>query len=80
MLEIATTKQRSSGENIFLMIDRVLKEINVPWEKVVCFSADNAAVMMGSQIGIAAFIEKANPNVYTLGCLCESLGSILLEV
>ena len=55
------------------MLDKVLKENNISWNKVLCFSADNAAVMTGSISGTAAFIRKANPNAYIMGCLCHRL-------
>ena len=55
------------------MLDKVLKENNISWNKVLCFSADNAAVMTGSISGTAAFIRKAIPNAYIMGCLCHRL-------
>lgn len=50
LLPIATTKERSTGQNIFILLDNVLKENGIPRTKVVCFraAADNAAVMMGA--------------------------------
>ena len=34
---------------------------------------DNAAVMMGINAGVAAYIKKENPNVFVLGCPCHRL-------
>ena len=73
LLEIATTKERSTGKNIFLLLDNALKENGISWNNVLCFSADNAAVMMGVRNGTAAFIKKEIPHVFILGCLCHRL-------
>ncbi|KAK6171726.1 hypothetical protein SNE40_018164 [Patella caerulea] len=43
----------------------------IPWENLVCFAADNAAVMLGSKKGVAAFITEMAPAVYIAGCSCH---------
>eukprot|EP00057_Strongylocentrotus_purpuratus_P020198 XP_011674672.1 PREDICTED: uncharacterized protein LOC105443327 [Strongylocentrotus purpuratus] len=73
LLEIATTKERSTGKNIFLLMDGVLKENNIPWKNVIAYSADNAAVMMGRLSGVALFVKKENEDIFILGCPCHLL-------
>ena len=73
LVEIATTKENSTGKNIFNLIDDVLKRSGIPWKNLMCFGADNAAVMMGIHSGVAAFVRKANPEVFVLGCPCHLL-------
>lgn len=73
LLEIGTTEDRSTGANIFKILDTALEEKKIPWKNVICFSADNAAVMMGIHQGVAAYIKKQNPNVFILGCPCHLL-------
>ncbi|XP_072030090.1 zinc finger MYM-type protein 6-like [Amphiura filiformis] len=71
LLEIAVTKDASTGNNIFLLLDKVLTDNKIPWKNVICFGADNAAVMMGIHKGVAAFVKKQNPDVFILGCPCH---------
>ena len=73
LLEIGTTKLRSTGKNIFQLLDDVLQQHSIPWKNVVCFSSDNAAVMIGIRNGVAAFVTKESPNAYLLGCPCHLL-------
>ncbi|XP_071487576.1 uncharacterized protein [Diadema antillarum] len=73
LLEIATTQQRSTGQNIFQLLDDVFTKNKIPWKNVICFAADNAAVMMGSHSGVAAFVTKANPDTFIMGCPCHLL-------
>ena len=73
LLEIATTKGSSTGKNIFQLLDQALTENKIPWKNVTCFSADNAAVMMGVHNGVAAFVREKNPEVYVNGCICHLL-------
>ena len=73
LLEIATTKEASTGKNIFTLLDDVMKRSSIPWKNVICFGADNAAVMMGAHNGVAAFVKKVEPNVFVLGCPCHLL-------
>lgn len=73
LLEIATTKETSTGKNIFGLLDQALTEHKIPWKNVICFSADNAAVMMGVHNGVAAYVKEKNPEVYVNGCVCHLL-------
>ncbi|XP_030837051.1 putative GPI-anchored protein pfl2 [Strongylocentrotus purpuratus] len=73
LLEISSTKERSTGKNIFLLLDKALKEYSIPWSNVIGYSADNASVMMGQVSGVAAFIQKFNPDTFINGCLCHRL-------
>ena len=73
LLEIATTEERSTGVNIFKLLDNALKEKRLPWKNCICFSADNASVMMGIHAGVAAYVRKENPDVFVLGCPCHRL-------
>ncbi|KAJ8037837.1 Ketimine reductase mu-crystallin [Holothuria leucospilota] len=71
LLEIVVTKESSTGENIFHLLDKAMEDNGVPWKNVICFSADNAAVMMGPQRGVASFVKRENENVFILGCPCH---------
>ncbi|XP_071508171.1 uncharacterized protein [Diadema antillarum] len=73
LLEIATTTEQSTRRNIFQLLDHVLKENNIPWSNVICFSADNAAVIMGVHNGVAAFVRKENSQVFVHSCPCHLL-------
>ena len=73
LLEIATIEERSTGINIFKLLDTSLKEKEIPWKNCICFSADNASVIMGIHAGVAAYVKKENPDVFVLGCPCHRL-------
>ena len=73
LLEIATTKESSTGKNIFKLLDQALAENNILWKTVTCFSADNAAVMMGVHNVVAAFVREKNPEVFVNGFPCHLL-------
>ena len=67
LLEIRTTNERSTGANIFRLLDNALQEKKIPWKNCICFSADNASVMMGIHEGAAAYVKKENPDVLHIG-------------
>ena len=73
LLEIATTNERSTGKGIFNLLDKVFVDNELSWQNVVCFSADNAAVMMGDKNGVRAFVNEKNNNIFIMGCPCHLL-------
>ncbi|PIK45330.1 hypothetical protein BSL78_17795 [Apostichopus japonicus] len=73
LFEIRTTKDRSTGFNIFKLVDAALTAKKIPWKNCICFSCDNASVMVGIREGVAAYVKKQNPDVFVLGCLCHRL-------
>lgn len=68
LLEIAITKKQSTGRNIFQLLDNVITENKIPRKNVICFMADNAAVMMGELNGVVTFVNKKNPDTFIMGC------------
>ncbi|XP_072173986.1 LOW QUALITY PROTEIN: uncharacterized protein [Diadema setosum] len=73
LLQIATTDERSTGKGIFNLLDKIFVENGLFWQNVICFSADNAAVMMGEKNGVRAFVKEKNNNIFVMGCLCHLL-------
>lgn len=73
LFEIRTTKDRSTGSNIFKLLDAAFTAKKIPWKNCICFSCDNASVMVGIREGVAAYVKKQNPDVFVLGCLCHRL-------
>ena len=73
LFEIRTTKERSTGSNIFQLLDAALKAHKIPWKNCICFSCDNASVMTGIREGVAAYVKRQNPDVFVLGCICHRL-------
>lgn len=71
LLALGTCSQSSTGENIFLLLDKELKDSNIPWQNCLAYCSDNASVMMGGEKGVKAFIEKEVPSVITIGCPCH---------
>ncbi|KAJ8048447.1 hypothetical protein HOLleu_00771 [Holothuria leucospilota] len=56
LLSLRKCDQPSTGENIFKILQKELENLEIPWENLVCFSADNASVMLGKVKGVAAFL------------------------
>ncbi|XP_072173823.1 uncharacterized protein [Diadema setosum] len=61
----------STGENIFKILEKELDKHEIPWKNVVCFSADNASVMLGKVKGVAAYLQRRAPSVFIAGCPCH---------
>ena len=62
---------RSTGENIFTVMDNELKKHNISWDNCISFAMDNASVMVGSHKGVAAFVKRQNSNIFVAGCPCH---------
>ena len=61
----------STGQNIFDLIDNVLKKHDISWQNCMGFAADNASVMTGIHKGVAFYIWKMSPSVFITGCPCH---------
>ncbi|KAH3844597.1 hypothetical protein DPMN_086856 [Dreissena polymorpha] len=48
---------------------------NIPWENVVGYSSDNAAVMIGNNNSVLSRIRGKVPNVVNIGCLCHIMST-----
>lgn len=57
----------STGENIFKILEKELDKHEIPWKNLVCFSADNASVMLGKVKGVAAYLQRRAPSVFIAG-------------
>ncbi|XP_071504712.1 LOW QUALITY PROTEIN: zinc finger MYM-type protein 6-like [Diadema antillarum] len=71
LLELKECNERSTGENIFKLLDNALSSRGISWDKCVSFGTDNASVMTGKYKGVAAFLAAANPEIYILRCPCH---------
>ena len=70
LLSLAASSTRSTGENIFKLLDRELTAQGTPWDNCLSFGCDNANVMVGLHKGVAAFIKGRNKNIIIQGCPC----------
>eukprot|EP00057_Strongylocentrotus_purpuratus_P015562 XP_011670036.1 PREDICTED: SCAN domain-containing protein 3-like [Strongylocentrotus purpuratus] len=71
LLSLKECNKPSTGENIFKLLEAELQELEIPFENLVSFSADNASVMLGKFKGVAAFLLKRAPSMYISGCPCH---------
>ncbi|KAH3726068.1 hypothetical protein DPMN_051924 [Dreissena polymorpha] len=60
-----------NSENLFMCLQEVLTAKNIPWENVVGYSSDNAAVMIGNNYSVLSRIRGQVPNVVNIGCPCH---------
>ncbi|XP_063966229.1 uncharacterized protein LOC135156785 [Lytechinus pictus] len=71
LLSLTECAKPSTGENIFLLLQNEMDKFEIPWKNLVCFSADNASVMLGKVKGVSAFLQKKTPSLYVAGCPCH---------
>lgn len=68
---------RTTGEDIFKLIDSYVKENNILWENCVGVCSDGARAMIGKYSGLLARIKEIAPNVTWVHCIIhrEALAS-----
>ncbi|KAJ8017756.1 Zinc finger MYM-type protein 6 [Holothuria leucospilota] len=71
LLSMKQSTERSTGENIFNLLNNELTSWSIPWSNCVSFGTDNASVMLGKHKGVATLIKQKNPNTYIAGCPCH---------
>lgn len=60
---------RTTGEQIFNILDNFMTETNLHWENCVAVCTDGAAVMIGSKSGVVARIKRMNPQIAVTHCM-----------
>ena len=73
LLTLASCAERSTGENIFNILNQELTKRNISWDNCLSFGCDNANVMIGLNKGVAGFIHSVNSKVQIQGCPCHLL-------
>lgn len=73
LLSVRSCNGSSTGENIFNILDKELKDNNISWNNCVSFACENANVMIGIHKGVGAFIHKENESIYLNCCPCHLL-------
>ncbi|XP_061402105.1 uncharacterized protein LOC133337919, partial [Musca vetustissima] len=63
----------STGKGIADTIIDVLRNCNIPLDKMIGFTADNCSVMMGKNNGVQAILKLSVPNLFVTGCVCHIL-------
>ena len=66
-----TCKGGATGENIFKLLDKFVKEEELDWGMCLAFGGDNANVMSGRKRGVMGFMEKEHKDMYFVGCPCH---------
>ncbi|XP_074649019.1 zinc finger BED domain-containing protein 5-like [Tubulanus polymorphus] len=69
LLSVPTIDGRSTGENIFKLLDSELRRNNIKWENCLALGLDNTNVNVGDKNGVIAFAKKKNPDIYLSGCV-----------
>ncbi|XP_052212161.1 uncharacterized protein LOC127831212 [Dreissena polymorpha] len=64
-----------NGENLFMCLQEVFTANNIPWENVVGYSSDNAAVMIGNNNSVLSRIRGKVPNVVNIGRPCHIMST-----
>ncbi|XP_058855396.1 zinc finger BED domain-containing protein 5-like [Acipenser ruthenus] len=73
--------ERTTGEDIFKLLDDFMKAESLNWEKCVAVCTDGAAAMTGNRNGVVARIRAINPNVIVKHCMLhrQALASKKME-
>lgn len=69
LLSIPVCSEAATGQNIFNLMDKDLKDRNVTWENCLSMGSDNASVMTGRRKGVYAYVKEKQPTVYLSGCV-----------
>ena len=70
VLGLSACEGNSTGENIFHLLDKEVKE-HTEWRKCIAFCSDNANVMTGKHKGVAGFLKRENSDIFLTGCTCH---------
>ncbi|UYV63802.1 hypothetical protein LAZ67_2005701 [Cordylochernes scorpioides] len=62
-------KQRTTGADIFELVDENVVKYNLRWENCVSVCTDGAPAMKGSRKGLIAHVIKKNPNIKFVHCM-----------
>ncbi|UYV60659.1 hypothetical protein LAZ67_1001772 [Cordylochernes scorpioides] len=62
-------KQRTTGADIFELVDENVMKYNLRWENCVSVCTDGAPAMKGSRKGLIAHVIKKNPNIKFVHCM-----------
>lgn len=75
MLELDPEKE-SDSEGMFKSFMKVLNELNIPIQNCLCYSCDNASVMIGKNKSFKVNFEKKVDKLFTLGCPCHRVAIV----
>jgi len=67
---MCTTKGATVAD-IFEKIYNIITQNQIPWDKCVAFSVDNASMNMSKRNAIKSRVLVKNPDVYFVGCPCH---------
>eukprot|EP00745_Piridium_sociabile_P033690 TRINITY_DN57899_c0_g1_i1.p1 TRINITY_DN57899_c0_g1~~TRINITY_DN57899_c0_g1_i1.p1 ORF type:complete len:405 (+),score=95.04 TRINITY_DN57899_c0_g1_i1:479-1693(+) len=73
LLSIPTCDGPATGEAIFTILDKELKEYNIEWSNCLSLVVDNANVMTGRHKGVIAYVQGKVKKVHLAGCVCHLL-------
>ncbi|UYV78802.1 hypothetical protein LAZ67_16002829 [Cordylochernes scorpioides] len=62
-------KLRTTGADIFELVDENVMKYNLRWENCVSVCTDGAPAMKGSRKGLIAHVIKKNPNIKFVHCM-----------
>lgn len=69
LLSLCATDERSTGENIFRLIDNEFSAHSIPWTKCLAIGSDNAPNMVGLKSGVIAYAREKHGQIFKAGCI-----------
>lgn len=61
--------EAATGQNIFNLMDKDLRDRNITWDKCLSVGSDNASVMTGCHKGVFAYVKEKQPSVFLSECV-----------
>ena len=55
----------------YSIIDNIFSSLNIPWSNCIGFASGNCNVIVGKSNSVLTRVKQRNPNVFSVGCLCQ---------
>lgn len=62
-------EQTTTGEDIFKLVDRKVRDVGLKWDKCISVCTDGAPSMQGRKKGFVAYVLQMNPMVRIVHCM-----------
>ncbi|CAL9683899.1 unnamed protein product [Knipowitschia caucasica] len=60
---------RTTGEEVFRLVDAFMTDASLSWDRCVAVCTDGAAAMTGRKSGLVARVKSVNPNIIATHCM-----------
>ena len=61
----------ATAEVLFETLSNEIKSRGIPWSNMIGYGSDSASVMVGAHNSVLSRVRTKQPNIFSLGCLCN---------